>query len=84
MKLDFGNLFHLISVSLAASEIRAKMSKGLQDFRRFSRLRAHTHTHPQQSVDEAVCLDHLFISSLSHQTPDGFVPEFINNAENSS
>lgn len=88
MKLDFGNLFHLISVSLAALEIRAKMSKGLELFTGLPRCpHTHEHTHKntpqQQSVDEAVCLDHLFISSLSHQTPDGFVPEFINNAENS-
>lgn len=68
------------------------MSKELEIFtgppgcpRAHTRKHALTHSHAtQQSVDEAVGLDHLFISSLSHQSPDGFVPEFINNAENSS
>lgn len=63
MKLDFGNLFHLISVSLPATEIKPGMSKKLEIFIG-AHAPSHTHTR-KQSVAEAVCLDRLFILSLS-------------------
>lgn len=63
MKLDFGNPFHLISVPLAASEIRAKMSKGLEIFTGLLGSRTRTHTNNNLSMRRCAWI--IFLSHLS-------------------
>lgn len=75
MKLDFSNPFHLTSVSLVARDL----AWNEQEFGDF-------HRHPCSLTHmQTICRCGIWISfssPLSHQPPDGLVPEFINNAEN--
>lgn len=72
MRLDLGNLFHLISVSQPASEIRSQMKKKIEVF-----IGVHTHMHTNMSMGRGVR-----IVFLSYWSPHRLVLKFINNAEN--
>ena len=49
MRLDLGNLFHLISVSLPVSKIRPKMRKKIKVF-----IGVHAHAHINRAMRRRV------------------------------